>query len=166
MSPAYEPSDEPDWLVANRLAWDDLARLHASTDLYDLPGVVAGTTGPGNDLRPWEDDELGPVDGLDVLHLQCHIGTDTVALARRGARTVGLDFSADALAVAHRLAEDCGLADRMEWVQADVYQADHVLEGRAFDVVYTGNGSLGWLPDLEPWAEIVHELLKPGGVLY
>ena len=28
-----DPSDEPDWLVANRLAWDDLARLHATTEL-------------------------------------------------------------------------------------------------------------------------------------
>jgi hypothetical protein len=57
--------------------------------MYDLDGVVAGR----DDLRPWEVDELGPLDGLDVVHLQCHIGTDTVALARRGARVVGLDFS-------------------------------------------------------------------------
>jgi SAM-dependent methyltransferase len=150
----------PEWLVSNRDAWDDRARLHAGTEYYDLPGIVAGR----DDLRPWEDQELGPVDGLDLVHLQCHIGTDTVGWARRGARVVGVDFSADALAVAKRLAADCGLD--IEWVQSDVYAADDVLDGRRFDVVYTGYGALGWLPDLEPWAEVVANLLRPGGVLY
>ena len=154
-------ADEPDWLVANREAWDDLARLHATSRFYDLAGLVAGEH---PELRPWEIDEMGPVDGCDLLHLQCHIGTDTVVLARRGARTVGLDFSADALAVAKQLGRECGLA--MEWVRSDVYAADEVLEGRDFDVVYTGFGALGWLPDLDPWAEVVANLLRPGGRLY
>lgn len=151
---------EPDWLVANRATWDDLARLHATTDFYDLPARVAGR----DTMRPWEVEELGPVDGLDLVHLQCHIGTDTLSWARRGAWTVGVDFSADALAIADKLGQDCGLA--MEWVLADVYSADHVLDGRTFDVVYTGFGALGWLPDLDPWAEVVRNLLRPGGVLY
>lgn len=38
--------------------------------------------------------KLGRLDGLDIVHLQCHIGTDTVSLYRLGPRsTVGLDFS-------------------------------------------------------------------------
>jgi SAM-dependent methyltransferase len=152
--------DEPAWLVANRDVWNDLARLHATTPFYDLPALVAGA----DPLRPWEPDELGPVDGRDLVHLQCHIGTDTVAWARRGARTVGVDFSPDALTVAEKLGKDCGLA--MEWVESDVYHADEVLAGRTFDVVYTGFGALGWLPDLEAWAEVAHNLLRPGGVLY
>jgi len=156
---AREPP-EPDWLVANREAWDDLARLHATSRFYDLPDIVAGAS----HLCPWEEDELGPVHGLDLLHLQCHIGTDTVAWARKGARCVGLDFSADALAVAETLARDCGLT--VGWVQSDVYEADDALDGRTFDVVYTSFGALGWLPDLDPWAEVVHNLLRPGGVLY
>jgi SAM-dependent methyltransferase len=151
---------EPDWLVANRASWNDLARLHATSDFYDLPARVDGR----DTLRPWEPEELGPVGGLDLVHLQCHIGTDTLAWARRGARTVGVDFAADALAVAVKLGQDCGLP--MEWVLVDVYSADHVLDGRTFDVVYTGFGALGWLPDLDPWAEVVHNLLRPGGVLY
>ena len=161
VDPVLDPPDEPDWLVANRLVWDDLARLHAGTAMYDLAGIVAGTN---DQLRPWEEAELGPVDGLDLLHLQCHIGTDTVAWARRGARTVGVDFSPDSLAVADQLGRDCGLP--MEWVLAEVYATDEVLAGRMFDVVYTGFGALGWLPDLDPWAEVVRNLLRPGGVLY
>jgi SAM-dependent methyltransferase len=151
---------EPEWLVANRTTWDALARLHATTRFYDLRGVVAGRA----QLRPWEEAELGPLAGRDVVHLQCHIGTDTVDLARRDARVVGLDFSADALAIAGRLAERCGLD--IEWVRSDVHDAVTALAGRTFDLVYTGMGALGWLPDLWPWAETVRDLLRPGGALY
>jgi hypothetical protein len=67
-------SGEPEWVAANRDLWDEMAVVHASTELYDLDGLVAGR----DDLRPWEDDELGPVAGLELVHLQCHIGTDTI----------------------------------------------------------------------------------------
>jgi SAM-dependent methyltransferase len=150
----------PEWLETNRRLWDEMAALHPSTALYDVDGLVAGR----DDLRPWEDAELGPVAGLDLVHLQCHIGSDTIAWARRGARVVGLDFSAPALAAARDLAARCGLD--LEWVEADLYGAPDALGGRTFDVVYTGVGALGWLPDLARWAEVVHTLLRPGGVLY
>jgi 2-polyprenyl-3-methyl-5-hydroxy-6-metoxy-1,4-benzoquinol methylase len=149
-----------DWRATNRAMWDERVPAHAASELYDLQGVVAGR----DDLRPWETEELGPLDGLDLIHLQCHIGTDTVALARRGARTTGLDFSAPALEVAARLGEACGLA--IDWVEADVYDAATAVDGRRYDVVYTGIGALGWLPDLGRWAEVVAALLRPGGFLY
>jgi 2-polyprenyl-3-methyl-5-hydroxy-6-metoxy-1,4-benzoquinol methylase len=157
---AVDEQAEPEWRRANRALWDELAQLHPTTELYDLPAVVKGR----DDLRPWEDAELGSLEGRDLIHLQCHIGTDTVALARRGARVVGLDFSAEGLAVAERLAKECELA--LEWVCADVYDAADAVAGRTFDVVYTGFGALGWLPDLRPWATAVHDLLHPGGFLY
>ena len=106
---------------------------------------------------------MGTLADLDVIHLQCHIGTDTVALARRGARVTGLDFSKPALRVAAGLARQCGLT--VEWVCADVRDARRAVGGRTFDVVYTGMGALGWLPDLRPWAGVVDALLRPGGLL-
>jgi SAM-dependent methyltransferase len=152
--------DEQNWLETNRRLWNEMASIHPSTSLYDVDELVAGR----DDLRPWEEEELGPVSGLDVAHLQCHIGSDTIAWARRGARVVGLDFSEEALAVARDLSTRCGL--EVEWVQANVYDAVAALRGRTFDVVYTGVGALGWLPDLARWAEVVYELLELGGVLY
>lgn len=154
------PAVEPDWLGVNRALWDEMAVVHASTDLYDLRGLVAGR----DHLRPWEDAELGPVAGLDLLHLQCHIGTDTLGWARRGADVVGLDFSPEAIGIARELSARCGLD--IEWVESDVYDAVSVLNGRRFDVVYTGVGALGWLPDLDRWASVVRSLLREGGVLY
>lgn len=152
--------NEENWLEINRAKWDERVPVHAASDVYDLDGVVAGA----DHLRPWEDAELGSLAGRDVIHLQCHIGTDTVGLARRGARAVGLDFSAPALEVAHALAADCGLS--IEWVCSDVYEAAEALGGRQFDVVYTGIGALGWLPDLPRWAKVVASVLRPGGFLY
>ncbi|MGK2950428.1 MAG: hypothetical protein ACSLFP_17785 [Acidimicrobiales bacterium] len=78
-------SGEPEWRSVNRALWDEMAAAHPSTALYDLDAFVAGR----DDLRPWEPEELGPVDGLDLVHLQCHLGTDTIGWARRGARRQG-----------------------------------------------------------------------------
>ena len=151
---------DPEWLRANRDRWDESAPLHAASDLYDLAGFRHGR----DDIRPFELDELGDVGGLDLVHLQCHLGTDTLSWARHGARVVGLDFSPRSLEIARDLAAACGLT--AEFVCADVYDASAALSGRRFDVVYTGIGALGWLPDLGSWAQVVAELLRPGGVLY
>jgi len=149
------------WVATNRRWWDERARSHANSDFYDLDGFRAGR----DDLRPFELDELG-VDpkGLDLVHLQCHLGTDTLSWARHGARVVGLDFSAPAVEVARSLAVDCGLD--ATFVVGDVYGASERLGGRTFDVVYTGIGALPWLPDLDRWAAVVASLLRPGGLLY
>ncbi len=107
---------------------------------------------------------LGDVAGLDVVHLQCHIGTDTLSLARRGARMTGLDFSAPALDVARALAADCGA--EIAYVEADVHAAVEALGAERFDLVYTGMGALCWLHDIRRWARVVGQLLRPGGRLF
>jgi len=157
-----------DWAsarAANRANWDDRVPLHEQA--YDLAGfddpehrsaVVADDLPvlapflPGGSLR-----------GLDVCHLQCHIGTDTVSLAREGARVTGVDFSPPALASAARLAVRVGVD--VTWVETDVLEARSVVAGD-FDVVYTSIGTICWLADLDRWAAQVAGLLRPGGVFY
>ena len=148
-------------LERNRRLWDERVAHHVASRFYDTDGFLAGTNDP---LRPFEDDELGPVDGLDLVHLQCHFGLDTLAWARRGAHVTGLDFSGEAVAAARRIAAQAGLD--ADFVEADVYDAPAALGGRTFDVVYTGFGALIWLPDLAAWADVVRALLRPGGRLY
>ena len=87
-----------------------------------------------------------------------------VSLARLGARMAGLDFSPASLAEARRLAEAAGHA--IEFVEANVYDAARVLGRERFDFVFTGIGALCWLPRVQPWAELVAELLRPGGWLF
>jgi SAM-dependent methyltransferase len=99
------------------------------------------------------------------VHLQCHIGTDTVSLARLGAKSVaGLDFSPAAVEAGRALADRAG-AD-VTFVEADVHDAVDALGAECADVVYTGIGALCWLPDIRRWADIVAALLRPGGRLF
>jgi SAM-dependent methyltransferase len=149
------PIDE--MIEANRANWDARVPVHLLG--YDLKHLRGG----GQRLADFEYAAID-VDGRDVLHLQCHIGTDTICLARHGARAVGLDLSGASIDAARELAANCDV--QVEYVQSDVYAAVEALGGRRFDVVYTGKGALCWLPDLHRWARVVAELLRPGGVLY
>ena len=105
----------------------------------------------------------GTVEGLDLCHLQCHIGTDTLSFARRGARVTGVDFSPAALRSAAQLAEKLGLT--ATWVETDVQDARAAVTGD-FDVVYTSIGTITWFPDLDGWARQIVALLKTGGTFY
>jgi SAM-dependent methyltransferase len=106
---------------------------------------------------------LEDINGQRGIHLQCHIGTDTISLHRLGATMTGLDFSSESIGIARRIAADTG-AD-VTFVEADVYSAPSAVGG-GFDFVFTGVGALGWLPDLGRWARTVAELLRPGGRLF
>jgi SAM-dependent methyltransferase len=107
---------------------------------------------------------LGDVTGLAGVHLQCHIGTDTISLARLGARMTGLDFSPASLEQARGLSETAG--PMVEFVEAEVYDAPAVLGRDRFDFVFTGVGAICWLPNIRRWAEVVAALLAPGGWLF
>ena len=150
-----------DWLAVNRANWNERVPIHAASAFYDLPGFVAGK----GVLRDFELDEVGDVVGKKLLHLQCHMGQDTLSWARRGAVVTGLDFSEKAVQAARTLAEQVGAADS-SFVMADVYGAVEALGGQTFDIVYTGLGALCWLPDLDRWAQTAAALVAPGGFLY
>jgi SAM-dependent methyltransferase len=103
------------------------------------------------------------VSGLRLLHLQCHFGLDTLAWARAGARVTGLDFAPSAVAAARDIAQRAGLAERAEFVCADVYDAVGALGHAEFDIVYVSLGALCWLPSVERWAAQVGAMVAPGG---
>jgi SAM-dependent methyltransferase len=98
-----------------------------------------------------------------VLHLQCHIGRDTLCLVRRGAVATGLDFSRVALDVARRLSSETGL--KADFVQGTLDEAPHLTPG-PFDLVFTTWGTICWLPDMTVWAKVIASVLAPGGELY
>lgn len=157
-----EPADN-EWRRANRANWDERVAVHVGSTPYDLAPLRAGR----GRLNPIEEAELGPVDGLRVVHLQCHFGRDTLTLAQRGAEVVGLDFSPPAIGVARGLADELGLAGRARFVEADLYDAPSAVgEAASFDRVFVTWGAIGWLPDIRRWAGIVAQFLKPGGALY
>ena len=154
----------PEARAANLALWNHWTTVHEKSAFYDVEGFKAGATS----LWPVEREELGPLvrEGTSLLHLQCHFGLDTLSWARLGADVVGLDLSDEAIALARRLAAEVGLADRAEFVCADLYDADAHLGGRLFDIVFVSWGAIEWLPDLGRWADIVARHLKPGGTFY
>lgn len=152
-----------DYRDLNRASWDERAPAHAASPDYRFERFAAD---PGYLSRVVRFDlpRLGDIRGLRGVHLQCHIGTDTVSLARLGADMTGLDFSPASVAEARRLAARLGAPVR--FVEADVYDAVTVLGEQGFDLVFTGVGALCWLPDIQRWAQVVARLLRPGGRLF
>ncbi|WP_262364216.1 bifunctional 2-polyprenyl-6-hydroxyphenol methylase/3-demethylubiquinol 3-O-methyltransferase UbiG [Arthrobacter echini] len=75
--------------------WEDRVPLHEaaySLGAFDDPDYLSSVVRADlAAMAPFLPD--GVMDGLDVCHLQCHIGTDTLSLARAGARVTGVDFS-------------------------------------------------------------------------
>jgi SAM-dependent methyltransferase len=152
-----------DYLLVNRANWDERAPAHAASPGYAVEQLVADREYLSHVVR-FDRPRLGDVAGLRGVHLQCHIGTDTVSLTRLGARMTGVDFSPASVAQARHIAAAAG-AD-IEFVECDVYSVPDHLPREAFDLVYTGIGALCWLPDVRRWATVVAGLLRPGGRLF
>ena len=151
-----------DYLDVNRANWNSRVPHHVAG--YGLDEYRNDPQHLSHVVR-FDASRLGSIEGLDVVHLQCHIGTDTLSLSRLGARSVtGLDFSAPALEAAAQLANDCGAV--IDYVEGDLYGAVDALGADRFDLVYTGVGALCWLPDIRRWARVVAALLRPGGRLF
>jgi SAM-dependent methyltransferase len=151
------------YLEVNRASWDERAVAHAASPGYALSAFIEDPAFLSHVVR-FDLPRLGDINGLRGVHLQCHIGTDTISLVRLGARMTGLDLSPESLAQARRLAARVGA--EVEFVEADVYGAVSALGGGAFDLVFTGIGALCWLPSIRRWAQVVAELLVPGGRLF
>ncbi|MFG1926992.1 class I SAM-dependent methyltransferase [Cryptosporangium sp. NPDC048952] len=145
---------------SNRRAWDTAARTYVEE--HDVWLAVAAD---GSSLLDVERELLRDVLAAapDVVHLQSGNGTDDVALANAGARSVvGVDFSEVTTRAAQRRADELGAPCR--YVVGVLPGAP--LAGGSADLVYTGKGALIWLPDLDAWAADVARLLRPGGHLF
>lgn len=148
--------EENNYLDINRQTWNEKAAIHIDTPFYDQQSFLAGR----NTLNAIELELLGDVTGKKILHLQCHFGQDTLSLSRMGADVTGIDFSEQAIALAEAAAKQLGLPAR--FICCDLYSLPQHLD-EAFDIVFSSYGTIGWLPDIDRWADIVVRYLKPGG---
>ena len=146
-------------LQINRRNWNERTPVHAASDFYNVEGFKGGRI----TLTGLERREVGDVSGKTLLHLQCHFGVDTMSWARLGAKPTGVDFSDAAIDLARSLNNDLGLNAR--FICSNIYDLPDVLDEQ-FDIVFTSYGVLCWLPDIDRWAKVVSNYLKPGGVFY
>ena len=144
------------YLEINRNSWNNRTEHHFNSEFYDVAGFIKGKTS----LNEIELNLLGDIADKNVLHLQCHFGQDTISLARLGAKVTGVDLSDKAIAKANELAEITKTA--ATFICCDIYDLPNHLTEK-FDIVFTSYGTIGWLPDLDKWAKVVSQFLKPNG---
>lgn len=147
---------------ANRANWDARVPTHLVSDFYGVEDFVAGARTLTQAVE-FDRLHLGDVRGRTLLHLQCHIGLDTLSWARLGASVTGVDFSERSIEAARDISRRSDVPGR--FVLTDVYEAPEVL-AETFDIVYTSEGVLCWLPSVAAWARVVRRFTRPGGTFY
>lgn len=116
----------------------------------------------GSTLFPDELELLGDINGLELVHLQCNSGQDTLSLAKLGAKVTGVDFSDVAIEFAKNLSEESGITAR--FIESEVVKWLENVDEK-FDIAFASYGATCWLPNLGDWAKGVYKILKPGGRL-
>ena len=155
-----------EFVDANRANWDERVESHLEAyeaasfadNADEITSVVVDDLALLKDSLPDQSPQ-----GLRLMHLQCHIGLDTLSWARLGAVVTGIDFSPKSVAAATELAARASIPAR--FVESSIDDVTDVISEQ-FDVVYTSIGVLPWLPRLDTWARAIFELLEPGGVFF
>ena len=137
--------------------WDEIAPVHYKS--YHIESLLRGNSL----IDDIQKRDFYPVAGKDILHLQCHIGTDTLSLALDGANVTGVDFSEESIKIARKLQER--LQVKSDFLCSNIYDLKDVLSGK-YDIVYTSQGVLAWLKDIDKWGELINHFLKDNGIFY
>lgn len=145
-----------DYININKQTWNDKTDVHIASEFYDVEGFLNGKS----TLNAIELELLGDVSNKKILHLQCHFGQDTITFSRMGAKATGVDLSDKAIERAREFTTTLNLDTT--FVCCDIYDLPNHLNEK-FDIVFTSYGTIGWLPDLTKWANVISHFLKPGG---
>ena len=142
---------------ANKATWGLLAKDHYE---FCKKALQENTASLGSIIES----ELGDISGKSVIHLQCNAGADTILLAKKGAVVTGVDFAEDNIFYAKKMSEELGV-ENIDFIVSDIMEFKEKHD-KKYDIVFTTEGVLCWLPDLKKWAETVRHLLKENGYLY
>jgi SAM-dependent methyltransferase len=151
--------DHNQYFEANKNLWNQRTSVHKDSEFYNLAAFKAGE----NVLTPIELNEVSDVKGKSLLHLQCHFGMDTLNFSRMGAKCTGVDLSDGAIKLAQEINDELKLDAK--FVCCNVLDTSEYIKEQ-FDIVFTSYGTIGWLPDLKPWAKMIAERMKPDGFFY
>ena len=148
--------NQEDYIKVNKQTWNNKVDVHIASDFYENESFLSGKS----TLNSIELNLLGDVSNKKILHLQCHFGQDTISLSRLGAKAIGVDLSDKAIERAKEF--NTKLELDAKFICCDVYDISNHLNEK-FDVIFTSYGTIGWLPDLDKWAKVISDFLKPGG---
>lgn len=128
--------------IANQVFWDEMAPIHYKS--YDIEKLKQRKSL----IDEIQKKEMGEVKDKSLLHLQCHIGTDSLSWALEGAQVTGVDFSRESIKIANELKRALGL--KAQFIESNIYDLSDNLKEK-FDIVYTSQGVLSWLKDIKEW---------------
>jgi SAM-dependent methyltransferase len=142
---------------ANKQGWDGLAPTHYKN--YHIDRLLAGEPLLNDLIRK----EVGDVRGKSLVHLLCHIGTDTLSWALLGAQVTGIDISSESLKYARQLAQRMGI--EADFIEADIMDVKDKVNSK-YDIAFSSTGVLCWIPDIRRYAQTVRHLLNDTGFFY
>ena len=134
--------------ATNQAHWDEVAPVHLKS--YGIEGLLNGVSR----IDSIQKREFYSVSGKDLIHLQCHIGTDTISLALDGANVTGVDFSGQSIRLLRTSQPECISTSRM--FKAEFYQAN-VLDLKSVHLkcdIVTSKGVLCWI-ETSAWADTI-----------
>ncbi|WP_340201594.1 class I SAM-dependent methyltransferase [Ascidiimonas sp. W6] len=140
----------------NKASWNNKVPIHVASTFYDFPGFLNGKSS----LNSIELNLLGDIQGKSILHLQCHFGLDSLSLSRLGAHVTGVDLSDKAIEKAKELSQE--IKSNTSFICCDLYDLPKYLD-QQFDLVFTSYGTIGWLPNINKWSQLIAHFLKPNG---
>lgn len=157
--PPLDPAGLSEQAAQNRDSWN------TDSDVYQTDHGPQLAASGGMAWGVWQIPEselqvLGDVRGLDILELGCGAAQWSIALAKAGARPVGLDLSEAQLAHAHRLMIEAEVDFPLVHASAEAVP----LPDASFDVVMCDYGAMTFADPYITVAEAAR-LLRPGGLL-
>ncbi|ADZ82129.1 class I SAM-dependent methyltransferase [Cellulosilyticum lentocellum] len=144
-------------IESNKEAWSKISEDHYH---YFKTAISGGKY----QLNHYIQEEVGDLSGKKIIHLQCNTGADSLILAKTAQSVMGVDLVPENVFFARKLADELNY-NNVEFIESDIMTLASIHSDK-YDVVFTSEGVLGWLPDLNIWAQTIRGLLKDGGYLY
>lgn len=144
-------------IEANKKAWASVAKDHYDHFKKEFESNTYR-------FNPIILQELGDISGKKILHLQCNTGADSIYLAKLGAEVTGVDLVPENIYFAKTLAKDLNV-NGVNFIESDIMTLMDHHQG-AYDIVFTSDGAIGWLPDLKRWGQTIKSYLKSDGFFY
>jgi SAM-dependent methyltransferase len=144
-------------ICANKKAWGLIAEAHYENykkRLAEEYNILNGTI----------IQELGDIQGKKILHLQCNTGADSISLARMGGIVTGVDLVPENIIYAEKLANDFKIKN-IKFIESDIMDFIGKDENK-YDIVFTTEGVIKWLPNLEIWAKTIRYYIEKHGFFY
>lgn len=143
-------------IEANKQAWALLAKDHY---VHFKETLANGSYAVNRHIAA----ELGEIKGKKILHLQCNTGADSIWLAQAGADVTGVDLVPENIFYARQLAAELNV--NIRFIESDIMtlRENH---HEQYDIIFTSEGAVIWLPDLKQWAQTIEHLLCRDGFFY